>query len=190
MKMLNPCYNGKMTLSRESSTIFSEKISIINGNPYVRPPDSVLLSIFKEAGKKTSPIPIKGKINGAVFQQSLVRYQGDWRLYVNIIMAKAAKIKFSKSISEIVGREAKFEVVFNPNPPQYNMVPFLKEALDKNSRAKNHWEKLTPGRQKEILRYFSWLKSEEARQRNLKKVIDVLSGKERRFMARSWKNGK
>jgi hypothetical protein len=172
-----------------SALKFQEKISIINANPYVRLPDNVLLAISKQAGKKTSPIPIKGKINGAEFQQSLVRYQGDWRLYVNIVMAKAARIKFSKSISEIVGEVATFEVEFNPEPQVYNMVPSLQKALDGNSIAKNNWRRLSPSRQKEILRYFDMLKSDEAKERNLKKVIDILTGKEGRFMARSWKDG-
>ena len=55
-----------------SVVTFREKISIINGNPYVRPPDEALLSIFNQAGKKTGPISIKGTINSAPFQQSLV----------------------------------------------------------------------------------------------------------------------
>ena len=169
---------------------FTEKILIISANPYVRPPDNVLEKVFDQAGRKTGPIPINGKINGAPFQQTLVRYQGDWRLYVNIIMAKAAKIHFSKSISEIVGQEATFEIEFNPNPPTYEMASFLKEALDKNPEAKAKWKELIPSRQKEILRYFSWLKSDEAKERNLKKVMQALTGKEVRFMARSWKEGK
>ncbi len=169
---------------------FREQILIINGNPYVRPPENILEEIFHQAGKTTSPIPIRGKINGASFQQSLVRYQGDWRLYINIIMAKAGKLNFSKSISEIVGRKTSIEVEFNPHPPVYKMVPFLREALDKNPAAKTNWEKLTPSRQKEVLRYFSWLKSDEAKKRNLEKIMGVLSGNSDRFMARSWKEGK
>jgi hypothetical protein len=169
---------------------FTETISIINGNPFVRPPDSILLKIFKQADKKTSPIPIKGTINGAHFEQTLVRYQSDWRLYVNIIMAKAAHIKYSKSISEIVGISATFEIEFNPLPTVFHMIDFLERSLDKNPLAKRNWEMLTPSRQKEILRYFSWLKSDEAKTRNLKKVIAVLTGEEGRFMARNWKDGK
>lgn len=171
-------------------SFFSDTIKIINGNPYVRPPDKILGEIFKQAGKNTSPIPVRGKINGASFQQSLVRYQGDWRLYVNIIMANAGKIKFSKSISEIVGREVKIDLEFDNSPRKYEMVLFFQEALDENPVAKINWERLIPSRQKEILRYFSWLKSDEAKKRNLKKAIDVLTGKEIRFMARSWKKGK
>ena len=35
-------------------------------------------------------------------------------------------------------------------------------------------------------RYFAGLKSEEARKRNLEKVLHVLSGRPGRFMARDW----
>lgn len=173
-----------------NSATFSAKIAIIIGNPYVRPPDDVLESIFKQAGKRTSPIPIKGTINGAAFQQSLVRYAGDWRLYVNIIMAKVANIPYAKSISEIVGQEASFAITYNPKPLEYTMVPFLKKALNENPTAKANWDKLIPSRQKEVLRYFSWLKSEEAKERNLNKLMSALTTKEERFMARTWKDGK
>lgn len=173
-----------------SDTTFTETIAIINGNPYVRPPDNVLQVIFTQAEKSSSPIPIKGTIDGAKFEQTLVRYQGDWRLYINIIMAKAAHIKFSKSITEIVGKSATFEIAYNPKPKEYGMVSFLGKVLNKNPVAKRNWDKLIPSRQKEILRYFSWLKSDEAKQRNLKKIIEVLGGKNERFMARTWKDGK
>jgi hypothetical protein len=179
------CYNLRMQSFR-----FLGKISIINGNPFVRPPDGVLQNVFEQAQKKTSPIPIRGKINGAKFTQSLVRYQGDWRLYVNIIMAKAAKITFSKSIREIVGNEASFELAFDPHPPEYAMVSFLQKSLDKHPKAREHWDQLPPSRQKEVLRYFSWLKSDAAKERNLKKIIEVLTGGEARFMARTWRDGK
>lgn len=169
---------------------FSDKIKIIIGNPYVSPPNKVLDGIFKQSGKITSPIPVQGKIDGTAFKQTLVRYQGEWRLYVNIIMAKAAGIKFSKSISEIVGTNVKIQLEFDPSPPVYPMVDFFQKELDKNPTAQANWEKLAPSRQKEILRYFSWLKSDEAKERNLKKAISALTNNTERFMARTWKNGK
>jgi uncharacterized protein YdeI (YjbR/CyaY-like superfamily) len=52
-----------------------------------------------------------------------------------------------------------------------------------------NWEALIPNRKKEILRYFSWLKSREARERNLEKALHVLSGGKGRFMARAWDGG-
>jgi hypothetical protein len=169
---------------------FSETIRIIIGNPYVRPPERILKAIFKQAGKSTSPIPVRGTINGAPFQQSLVRYQGDWRLYVNIIMAKAGKMPFKKSIAEIVGRKAAFELEFDTEPRSYGMVSFLQRALAKDESAHAAWKKLPPSRQKEVLRYFSGLKSDEAKRRNLDKLIQALTAPETRFMARTWKDGK
>lgn len=169
---------------------FTSEIKIINGNPYVRPPDKILQQLFIQAGKDKSPITVKGEINGAKFKQSLVRYQGDWRLYVNIIMAKAAHIGFKKSISEIVGTNVDFEIEYDNSPPTFKMLPFIKEVLDKNVDAKKNWDKLIPSRQKEILRYFSWLKSEEARERNVSKLLSALTQKETRFMARTWKDGR
>jgi len=37
-----------------------------------------------------------------------------------------------------------------------------------------------------ILRYLSWLKSDDARTRNVARAMPVLSGKKGRFLARSW----
>jgi hypothetical protein len=49
---------------------------------------------------------------------------------------------------------------------------------------------MPPSRQKEILRYFSRLKSPEAKARNVQQVVHVLSGGKARFMARSWNENK
>jgi hypothetical protein len=171
------------------SRIFSETVSIIGVNPFVRPPDDVLHAIFEQSGKQNSPIPVRGKLNGAPFRQSLVRYQGDWRLYINIAMAKAAGMSFSRSVRDIVGTRVAIEIESDPEPPVYAMIPSLQRLLDRSPVAKHNWNKLIPSRRKEILRYISRLKSHEAKERNLQKVIEVLSGKEKRFMARSWKDG-
>lgn len=171
-------------------TKFTSKVSIINGNPYVTPTKMVLEQIFKDSSKRNSPIPVRGTLNGAKFQQTLVRYKGNWRLYVNIIMAKLAKIKFSKSISEIVGEKVVVNIEFDNSPPKFTMPTFFKKALDANPVAKKNWEKLVPSRQKEILRYLSWLVTTDAKSRNVEKAISALNGNNERFMARDWKNGK
>jgi hypothetical protein len=159
-----------------STRAFSAKILIIGANPYVRPPDSVLKFIFKQAGKDKSPIPVKGTINGAPFQQSLVRYSGDWKLYINNIMAKAAGIKFTGSIAAIVGKKIKITVGFNPTPPTYSIPTSLQKALIKDKKAKIAFDKLTPGRQKEIARYLGFMKTEEALNRNIERMLKHLRG--------------
>ena len=158
---------------------FSQKISIINGNPYVRPPDAVLNSIFKQGGKEKGPIPVKGRMNGAEFIQTLVKYQGDWRLYVNMIMLKAAGIKFPPSgISSVVGIKVNIEVEFDPMPRDFPLHDKLKKALKKNKKAENAYNELAPYRKKEINRYLGFMKSEASVDRNVAKIILHLLGKE------------
>ena len=71
---------------------FSSKIQIIGVNPYVLLPASVLKNLFKEAGKNKGPIPVRGTLNENPFTQTLVKYSGRWRLYLNTPMRKAAGI--------------------------------------------------------------------------------------------------
>lgn len=159
-----------------STRSFNAEILIIVGNPYVRPPDSVLKFIFKQADKDKGPIPVKGTVNGAPFQQSLVRYSGDWRLYINGVMAKAAGIKFTDSIKVIVGRKIKVTVGFNPAPPTYSIPVSLQKALTKDKKAKTAFDKLTPGRKKEIARYLGFMKTGESLNRNIERLLKHLRG--------------
>ena len=140
---------------------FSAKIFIIGINPYVLLPAEVLQSIFKEAGKDKGAIPVRGILNGNEFTQTLIKYSGKWRLYLNGPMRKAAGIEY------------------DPEARITPMHPMLQVALAKNKKAKIAFEKLTPSRQKEILRYIGFLKTEESVTTNVEKIIQNLLGKGR-----------
>lgn len=148
---------------------FTAKILIINGNPYVRPPDRVLRYVFKQAGRDTGPIPVRGTLQGASFHQTLVKYAGDWRLYSNHAMLKAGGVW--------IGDSAKFKVGFNPKPPTFPMPRKFALALSRNPKAKTAYVKLSPGRQKEIRRYLGFMKTDESLTRNIGVVIQHLLGK-------------
>ena len=148
---------------------FSAKIFIIGINPYVLLPEAVLGSLFKQAGKEKGAIPVRGTLNGNAFTQTLVKYSGKWRLYLNTPMRKAAGID--------VGDIAKVKIEYDPEPRVIPMHPKLQQALAKNKKAKSAFEKLTPSRQKEILRYISFLKNEESVIVNVERAIQNLSGK-------------
>ena len=150
---------------------FSAKIEIIGINPYVYLPDEILEAIFERAGKNTSPIQVKGKIQGHAFIQNLVRYSGHWRLYLNTPMRKNGGID--------VGDVAHVEIDFDPAERTIEMHPKLKKALAENKNARAIFEKLAPSLQKEIVRYISFLKSEETIDKNVKRAINFLLGKER-----------
>lgn len=150
---------------------FSACIDKIGVNPFVFLPEPVLNHIFKQAGKDKGTIPVHGKLDGHPFIQTLVKYSGAWRLYLNTPMRKAA--------GKDVGDTIKVEIEFDPVERTIPVHPKLKEALDKNKKAKTAFEQLSPSRQKEIIRYISFLKTEESVDKNINRALLFLLGKER-----------
>jgi len=150
---------------------FHAKILIIGVNPYVLIPAPILKEIFTEAGKEKGPVPVRGTINGNDFIQTLVKYAGKWRLYLNTPMRKTSGID--------VGDTANVKIEYDPVPRVIPVHPKLQLALDKNKKAKAAFENLAPYRQKEIIRYISSMKREESVMRNVEKVIQHLLGKGR-----------
>jgi hypothetical protein len=150
---------------------FSAKIEIIGVNPFVFVPAKILQQIFNLAGKTKGHIPIKGTINRKEYKQTLVKYQGEWRLYVNTTMLKDSP----KRIGEAITLTVQFDPESREVVPHTNFV----QALAKNKAAKVVFEQLSPSRQLEIVRYISKLKTEEARAKNIQRAIDFLLGKER-----------
>ena len=150
---------------------FSAKIYKIGVNPYVLLPAAVLNKIFKQANKNKGPIPVRGELNGYLFTQTLVKFSGKWRLYLNTPMRKGAGID--------VGDTAEVKIEFDPQIREVVMNQKLKSALEKNRKAKETFDHLPPSRQKEIVRYISNLKSQEAIDKNVKRAISFLTGRER-----------
>jgi hypothetical protein len=148
---------------------FTAKILIIGINPYVGLPDEILNTLFKQAEKNKGPIPVRGTLNRKRFKQTLVKYQGAWRLYLNTPLRQDAGID--------VGDDATVEIEFDPEPRIVPTHPKFARALAKNKEAKAAFEKLAPSRQKEILRYLNSMKTDESLVRNIEKVIQYLSGK-------------
>ena len=109
---------------------------------------------------------------------------GSFYLYLHGDVRKASNTKVGDKVTVIVNFDEEYE-----SGPMHPMPSWFSSALAKNPTAKKNWGLLIPSRKKEILRYFSWLKSQEAKDRNLKRAMEVLTGKPARFMARPWKKG-
>lgn len=149
---------------------FSAKIFKIGVNPCVVVPDEVLEILFSDAGRNKGPLSVKGKLNGAAYIQTVVKFKNAWRLYINGKMLKDAGLKN--------GDMAHVEIAFDKIPREISMHPKLSIALGYNAGIRMAFDKLPPFRRKEIIRYINHLKSEEAIDRNIEKVIAHLSGKE------------
>ncbi|MGV3696705.1 YdeI/OmpD-associated family protein [Flavobacterium sp.] len=154
---------------------FAADIKIIGINPFVFVPEEILKAIFKEAGKDKGHIPVCGTINEVPYQQTLVRYSGEWRLYINTTMLKNSP----KRIGEII--EA--TIAFDASDRTIRAHPKLIKALQQNIEAKKAFDALTPSRRKEIVRYISGLKTEESIAKNIDKAIGYLEG-ENKFAGR------
>lgn len=150
---------------------FNATLAIIVGNPFVYLPSEILENIFQQANRRKGHIPVKGTINGKPFQQTLVKYRGDWRLYINMVMLKNSPKRR--------GEKIKLRIEFDPSDRTIEPHPKWSKALTENKEANEVFEKLSPSRQKEIVRYISNLKSEQSIDRNVERAINFLLGKER-----------
>lgn len=165
---------------------FQAKIEIFNGNPYVLIRRTQAQKLQKDWRK---PMPVQVQINGQPTPAWRINMMpigdGSFYLYLHGDVRRASHTKVGDTVTVNVAFDAAYK-----NGPMHPMPEWFKAALRKNPTAQQAWDALIPSRQKEILRYFSWLKSDTAKQRNLEKALFVLSGNPGRFMARSWKDGK
>ncbi len=166
--------------------VFTAPIKIRDGNPYV---DVTAEQAERLQPNWRKPMPVLIQVNGqpdpAWHINMMPTGTGDYYLYLHGDVRKAS----NTTVGDTVEVTVEFDKDYI-NGPQHPMPDWFREALSANTTAQANWDALTPSRQKEVLRYFSWLKSDEAKERNLKKAIHVLSGKAGRFMARDWDNGK
>ncbi|MBI2429605.1 MAG: DUF1905 domain-containing protein [Ignavibacteriales bacterium] len=147
---------------------FEAKIYKVGINPCVKVP----LRITKKMSPSKGYIPVKGTINGHPFIQTLVPIRNaEYRLYVNGLMLKGSRTKN--------GDRATFVIKQDFAPRTVETYPFakpLKRRLDEEDLFPK-FKQLTPSRQKEVLKYLNYLKTDEALTRNIEKVINGLKKK-------------
>ena len=165
---------------------FFSIIDIYNGNPYVLV-SAEQATKLKPGWKK--PVPVLVQINKQPTSAWKINMMpigdGSFYLYLHGDVRKASNTKVGDRVEVDVAFDATYK-----NGPTHPMPEWFQSELDKHPKALTAWNDLTPSRKKEILRYMSWLKSDEAKEKNVKQAIHVLLGNTDRFMARTWKDGK
>ncbi len=164
---------------------FTSEIKIYNGNPYVHV-SAAQVATIRSKWRKALPVLIRinGKPEKAWRINMMPIGDGNFYLYLHGDVRKASRTK----VGDMVKVEISFDEKYK-NGPMHPIPSWFRIPLSKNKIAKKAWEALIPSRKKEILRYLSWLKSKEARDRNVEKALYVLSGNKARYMARTWENG-
>lgn len=148
---------------------FSAHIEIIGVNPYVALPEKVLIFVLKQAGREKGPVRVRGTVNGDPYRQTLVRYNGLWRLYINTTMLKNSPKR--------IGEKIDVTIEYDPEERAAMVHPKLERALLRNKKAAKVFEGLTPSRRHEIVRYIAALKTEESVDRNVERMVrHLMSG--------------
>lgn len=115
--------------------VFTARLEIIVGNPYVLLPQEILYHILEDAGKSKGPIPVKGTINGNDYQQTLLKYSGKWRLYINLKMLKNSPRRIGETLS--------IEIAIDPSDRTIKPHPLLIQALKENPQADEVFNRLS-----------------------------------------------
>lgn len=156
-------------MTEETSYTFSANIEIIGINPFVFVPEEILKHIFEKAAKSKGPIPVKGAVNSIPYTQTLIKFKGEWRLYINT--------KMLKNSPKRIGEQIEISIEYDFEKREIPIHPKLSQALAENEAANNVFQNLRPSLQHEIIRYIANLKTEESIDKNVLKAIDFLLGK-------------
>ncbi|CAH0173025.1 YdeI/OmpD-associated family protein [Chryseobacterium sp. Bi04] len=147
---------------------FTATLEIIGINPFVFVPEEILDQIFEDSERNKSPIPVKGTVNGKEFKQNLMKYVGEWRLYVNLLMLKNSPKR--------IGETIEVTLEYDDSDRSVAIHPQLEQAIRDSNLATANFEKLIPSRRHELIRYINNLKTEAGIQRNIEKIIRHLHG--------------
>jgi transcription termination factor Rho len=156
-----------------ASYSFSAKIYKVGINPCVKVPFRITKSMTPMKGY----IPVKGIIEKHPFRQTLVPVKNsNHRLYVNGPMLKGGHVKVGDTVRFNIRQD------FTPDERIYPMSKAFRKKLEEH-KVMIEFKKLTPSRQKEVIRYLNNLRTEETLYRNIDKVIAQLKGKKIKMVA-------
>lgn len=134
-------------------------------------------------------MPVLVKINGepkVPWRTNMMgNGRGDFLLHLHGEMRAVSGTRVTK----VVTIDLAFDETYR-DALQHSVPELLPAALDGDGTTASSWAKLTPSRQKEILRYFAALKTSEAKDRDVERMVRIFGGDTGRFVGRDWCDGK
>jgi hypothetical protein len=148
---------------------FKAKIYKVGINTCVDVP----VSVTKKMTVTKGYIKVKGTINGFSFTKTLVPVKkAPYRLFVNIPMLKGSESKMGDIVNFSIEQD------FKKVKKEYPMPPSLHRQL-KDMKLLEDFTNLTVSRKTDILKYLSYIKTEDTLQKNISKIIKKLEAKEK-----------
>jgi hypothetical protein len=164
---------------------FKARIELRGYNPYIAVSPEQATAI---APGWRRPIPVLVQLNGGPTPPWRINMMpvgdGSFYLYLDNRIRKPTQTAVGDEVTVTLGLDTEYK-----GGPADDMPDDLAAALVENTAAASNWERLSPSRKKEVLRYLGRLQSAQARQTNLARLLYVLEGHEGRYLARLWRDG-
>ena len=123
-----------------------------------------------EAAGLTYGMRVRGRLAGAPYRSSLMKYSGVYHLGVHKATLAAAGV--------VPGLEVPITIEEDDQPlPTDTVPPDLKKALAKNKLAKAGFEAQSPAHKREHVKYILEAKQAETRARRIAKTVETLASK-------------
>jgi hypothetical protein len=123
--------------------VFSATIVKLGINACVNVPEKIVKSLLVAASKKSAPVQVRCVVNGVDFDANVVRYSGDWRLYLNLVTRRAAGCD--------IGDKVKIHLAYDPSMRMPPMPEPFRQALRGNPDLLKAWRLRPSAKRREIL---------------------------------------
>jgi hypothetical protein len=149
--------------------VFSASIVKLGINACLNVPEKFVKSLLAAAGKKSAPVQVKCALNGVKFDGNVVRYSGDWRLYLNLVTRRAAGCD--------IGDKVKIQLTYDPSSRMPPMPELFRQALRGNPDLQKAWRLRPSAKRREILQSLNDKKSDAELAPAITKTIELLLNK-------------
>jgi hypothetical protein len=158
--------SDKFQIMPDAKLTFSATIHKLGINPCVDVPANIVATLLQMANKKSAPVQVKCDLNGTVFDANVVRYMGNWRLYLNTPMRKSAK--------KDVGDTIRIKLNYDPTVRMPSTPEAFRQALRDDKNAQKAWRLRPTPKRREILQSLNGKKTDAELARSIAETIELL----------------
>jgi uncharacterized protein DUF1905 len=151
---------------RDAKLTFSATIHKLGINPCVDVPANIVATLLQKANKKSAPVQVKCDLNGTIFDANVVRYMGNWRLYLNTPMRK--------SVRKDVGDRVPIKLSYDPTVRMPPTPEAFRKALKTDKDAQKAWRLRSTPKRREILQSLNDKRTAAELARGIAETIELL----------------
>jgi len=146
--------------------VFSASIIKLGINACLNVPEKIVKRLLAAAGKKSAPVQVKCVLNGVDFDANVVRYSGDWRLYLNLVTRRAAGCD--------IGDKVKIHLAHDPSIRMPPMPETFRQALCGDPDLQRAWRLRPSAKRREILQSLNDKKNDAELARGIAETLELL----------------